>query len=91
MRALAFAAFTRDHASSTSQTLIPPRRTNAIPSATLTVGVNMVFLRQFPFILEDHCAERFIPGARQMHHGACRPKSACLFTTPPLVLHFARE
>jgi hypothetical protein len=31
IRALAFAAFTRDHASRTSQTLIPPTSTNARP------------------------------------------------------------
>src|SRR5262245_39077314 len=46
MRALACVAFTRDQASSTSQTLRPPRRTNAKPSATLTVGVNIVCLRE---------------------------------------------
>src|SRR5579863_4563857 len=42
MVALTLAAFTRDQASNASHTLIPPRRTKAIPSVILKEGLSML-------------------------------------------------
>src|ERR1700746_889173 len=62
IRELTLAVLTRDHASSTSHTLIPPRRTKAKPIAILAEGVIMFAI--------PHVPERWIGDRDQSPNGS---------------------